>query len=331
MSEGPRTDFEVCGFSAGVPRLSGRFFLLTIDMEAFQLELMPLWLELMEYWADRAGVLGLRFCFFLAVEDVVHLRAANPGIYQRFLHAMRLLESAGSIFYPHNHYVFDPTTGGKAPVGNEPAGPSRDYPKRQCLFYDTVLRHRRNFGEWLADVRRSYQEIMAEAGCRLPDRLAFRAGGWDYGGSCAELEAYIRGLKAAGFRVDSSACRGTFGAETWRVGTLFGANAFLLEEDLLEIAPTWAIDVSVPPWSLAYLRTLLSLREHSGLVTTRRGAFVVVLHFDHLFRRQTAWTIDEFAVRDIRRLEARIDRLFWLLVVLRGAFRLRCVTFEECG
>ncbi len=324
-----RTDFEECGLSKGSHPVSERLLLLTVDVEAFNSEMIPPWVEAIHHWATCAARSGLRFCFFLAVEDMVKLREDDQGAYGDFLKAMRKLDDAGSLFYPHNHYAFDTKSGERLIPAQEPENVPRQYRKRQSMFWDVVYRHRLDLGSWLTAVRDTYDAALLEAGCKRPNVPVFRAGGWDYGDSCQDLQQYIAALREAGFRADSSACRGIFGIPTWRIGSHFGVNVFKLEEHLLEIAPTWSIDMSVRPFSPPYLKTLLSLREHGKLFRGRPGAFVAVLHLDHLFRRWSRGCMQSFAVKDVETVRKRIDNLFRLLAFMRSILCVRCATFED--
>ncbi len=329
MTRGLRTDFEEYGLTQGSYPIAGRFLLLTVDFEAFDSELIPLWLEAMRHWAVRAKASRVPCCFFLSVEDAIRLRATNRMGYETFLDAMKALEDAGSLFYPHNHFVFDAVTGEKKPLPHEPEDLPAGYAKRKSLFYDAVYRHRLDFASWSTAVRDSYEEVLSDAGCRKPTLPVFRAGGWDYGSSCRDLPRYIEGLVAAGFRADSSACRGIFETPTWRIGSDFGANIFWLDKGLLEIAPTWSMDISGRPLFPGSLRNLLSLRRQWRLWTGQLGAFVAVLHFDHLFRRWVKGSPESLALREMETVRKRIDRLFQRIVFIRSILGLTCATFED--
>ena len=324
-----RTDFESCGLSSGCQPIHKRLILLTVDFEAFRSETMPIWIEAMHRWANHATRTGLRFSFFLSVEDAIRLRAAAPSIYEDFLSAIRDLERTGSRFYPHNHFVYETTTGEKTVHSRETGKPPVHYAKRKSLFWDVVHRHRLPLGAWLATVRTTYETILADAHCAVPTPVVFRAGGWDYGGSCHDLQLYVEALGAARLFVDSSACRGTFGTPTWRVGAEFGKNVFRLQDNILEVAPTWSVDVSTPPLSLEQLRTLLSLGIHQGLLAGRSGVEVAVLHFDHLFRRWSGGAVGASDVDDPRTVDTRIRRAFRLFTALCSVFRYRCATYED--
>src|SRR2546423_7118924 len=117
---------------------------------------------------------------------------------------MRALESAGSVFHPHNHYLFDPETGATPPGERTPPPPA--YRKRGSLFYDVVHRHGRGFGDWMRQLRASWDELVSDTRLTPPRRLAFRAGGWDYGSTRKDLDAYLAGLAGARLGIHSRAC-----------------------------------------------------------------------------------------------------------------------------
>ncbi len=329
MTRIPETDFEEYGLSRDPFPVSGRLLLLTVDFEAFAPEMLPLWLDAMHHWAVRAERSGLRSCFFLSVEDALRIRATGQEAYSRFLEAMRRLDAAGSLFYAHSHFVFDPRTGQKQPLDREPADLPRGYGKRRSIFYDVHHRHHLDWAAWLTIVRESYERVLSDAGCRKPRLSVFRAGGWDYGDCQADLSRYIAGLAAVGFHGDSSACRGRFETPTWRVGTDFGRNVFWLANGLIEIAPTWAMDMGVLPLSAAAAGNLLSLGKQSRLWTRRQGACVVVLHFDHLFRSRSCGRLSSLHSRDLDLVRGRINCSFRVLALLRSVLRLRSATFED--
>lgn len=331
MTRRPCTDFEACGLSPGPHHLSGRFLVLTVDCEAFNRPVLPLWVEAMRLWAMHAKRSGLRSCFFLSVEDMVKLRLTDQDAHGDFLKAMRALDDTGSLFYPHNHYVFDPTSGERFALTHEPQRPAESYGKRPSVFWDAVHRHQLDLGSWLTTVREVYETALSEAACQRPSLPVFRAGGWDYGDSCQDLRQYIQALYNAGFRADSSACRGIFGTPTWRIGSEFGFNIFWLDGGLLEIAPTWSLDMSIPRPSLPYLGNLLSLWRQPQLWMGHSGAFVAVLHFDHLFRQWLNGVATDFAVADGEIIEERIDHTFRLIGFLQSMLRLECVTFDDLG
>lgn len=325
----PGTDFEEYGLSRGPLPVAGRRMLLTVDCEAFAPEVLPLWLEAMQYWAACARRTGLRFCFFLSVEDALRIRATGRGEYHRFLAAMRALADAGSLFYAHNHFVFDPGTGRKRPPDREPTDLPRSYGKRKSLFYDAVYCHRLDLGDWLTTIRTTHETLLADAGCRIPRWSAFRAGGWDYGSTRQDVERYLDALRVAGFAIDSSACAGVFDTPTWRVGNVFGSNAFICSGGLVEIAPCWIDDCGLDRQRLLTVRRLMALRSHRKLWTGAPGALVVVLHFDHLFHLGTGGARRYFAVTDSARVAERIRRTCRFFSAVRHLLRLESGTFES--
>lgn len=328
MSRVARTDFEEYGLSRGPLPVSGRFLLLTVDFEAFAPEMLPLWLDAMLYWAACAKRSRLRFCFFLSVEDVLRIRATGRGAYHQLLAAMRALDDAGSLFYAHNHFVFDPETGRKQPVAQEPVASMTGYGKRRSVFFDVCHRHRLGWATWMTTVRQVFDRTLEDARCRPPTFSVFRAGGWDYGESRDDLSRYLEGLAAAGFHADSSACRGRFGTPGWRIGADYGRNVFRLEKQLVEIAPTWSVDIGGRPVSPAWFWNILSLGRQSRLWVGQHGVFVVVLHFDHLFNGCSSGRMDGFRDTDIPMVRVRVRRVFRLLTVLQSVFRFENGTFE---
>ncbi len=315
--------------SRGPFPVSGRLLLLTVDFEAFAPEMLPLWLDAMRYWAACAVQSKLHFSFFLAAEDAIRVLASGETASRDFLAAMRRFDDAGSLFYAHNHFVFDPDTGCKRLVAQEPANPSSDYRKRRSLFYDAVYRHRLDLGEWLATIRMTHQTLLANASCRIPRWPVFRVGGWDYGSTPHDVERYLSALGSAGFAIDSSACAGVFETATWRVGSDFGSNAFVCKGDVIEVAPCWVDDCGLDRKPLLTLRRLMALRRHKRLWTGAPGALVVVLHFDHLFHLGTGGARRYFAVTDSERVAERIRRTCRFFSAVRHLLRLESGTFES--
>jgi len=329
MSRVARTDFEEYGLSRGPFPVSGRLLLLTVDFEAFAPEMLPLWLDAMHYWATCAAQSRLHFCFFLAAEDAIRVLASGKKASRDFLAAMRRFDDAGSLFYPHNHFVFDPATGGKRLVAQEPANPPSNYRKRKSLFYDAVYRHGLDLGDWLTTIRTTHQMLLADAGCRIPRWPAFRAGGWDYGSTRQDVERYLDALRSAGFAIDSSACAGVFETATWRVGSVFGSNAFMCRRDVIEVAPCWVDDCGLDGQRLLTLRRLMALRRHGRVWTGAPGVLVVVFHFDHLFHLGTGGARRYFAVTDAARVAERIRRTCRFFSAVRHLLRLESGTFES--
>jgi hypothetical protein len=275
------TDFEELGLSRGALSPADRRWLLTIDFEAFTAADLDPWLAAMRAWAREAQARELRFVVFLATENVVQLRAADRDAYARFGAAAAEMAAAGAEWHPHSHYLFDPDTGERPPASLGPRSAPPGYTKRLSLFYDVVHLNGADIGEWLATVREVHEGFLADAGIPLPERPAFRAGGWDYGSTPEELARYVDGLAKAGYAFDSSAVAG----EDWRVEARFGANAFALAPGLAEVAPGAGADCGARLLSRRAARALRDvLRQPSlWLPPTRPGVLVTVLHFDHLF------------------------------------------------
>lgn len=280
----------------------------------------------MRHWAVRAADGGFQFSVFMALENVVQLHARAPDRYPEFLEAVRELHRGGTLFYPHNHYVFGLDSGERPELDVRHAGPGAEYTKRASMFYDVVHRHRQSLPDWLKLLRSGFSSFLADAEVPLPRRWAFRAGGWDYGSSPGDLAIYLEGLAAAGFEVDSTACSGAFGTQSWRIGAPFGHNAFALSDGLIEIAPCWSLDCAAPRLSRRSAAPLVALGSQRDVWARRRcsGAFVTVLHFDHLFGPARGEVRPSFAV-----VRARIDRFFTNLTWLRKLLQLRSVTFDN--
>lgn len=329
MTRASRTDFEEYGLSRGPFPVSGRLLLLTVDFEAFAPEMLPLWLDAMQYWAACATRTGLRFCFFLSVEDAIRIRATGQREYRQLRAAMRALDDAESLFYAHNHFVFDPATGRKRLVAQEPASAPSAYRKRKSLFYDAVYRHRLDLGDWLTTIRLTHQALLTDADCRIPAWPAFRVGGWDYGSTRHDVERYLESLGSAGFAIDSSACAGVFETATWRVGSAFGSNVFMCKGNVIEVAPCWVDDCGLDRQRLLTLRRLMTLRQHGRVWTGASGVLVVVLHFDHLFHLGTGGARRYFAVTDSARVAERIRRTCRFFSAVRHLLRLESGTFES--
>jgi hypothetical protein len=304
------TDFEEFGLAGGRLTPPGRHLLVTVDFEAFSAEVAAAWSDAMRHWATAAD--GLPVTFFAALEHLRRLATADRAAYREFLDAAAAMAAAGASFQPHNHSLFDPETG---------ANPERRFPapdgyrKRVSGFCDVVYRHNEDFGVWMRQLRELHAALLAEAGIAPPPRLAYRAGGWDHGSSADDLRTYLTALADAGFAIDSSATAGTFGTADWRVGSPFGKGTFELSRGVVEIAPTVSVDCSQP--ARCQLRALLGA---SGALTSRRGALVTVLHFDHLFR-------DANGDRSIVR--ARIDATTRALRRAATLLRLRPTALEQ--
>src|SRR3954451_884786 len=107
-----QTDFEEHGLATGRLAAGRRQFALTLDFEAFSAEMVPLWVAAMRVWADEARSSHIPVSVFVSLEDLVQLRYEDPDEYETFVKGVRMLSDSGAAFYPHNHRVFDPITGG---------------------------------------------------------------------------------------------------------------------------------------------------------------------------------------------------------------------------
>jgi hypothetical protein len=318
------TDFERYGLSEGQVSILERSWLLTIDFEAFAPDKLDDWLKAMRQWASISAAGKWRFSIFLALEDVVRLRAGSKGQYRAFLQAAKELHEAGTAFYPHNHGVFDPATGLLAPDRSHRIP---GYRKRASFAYDVIERHGKDLSDWMGRVLYHYDDFLEDAGIPRPDRLAFRAGGWDHGDTAERSRAFVRALDANSFSFDSSASSGTFGTRSWRIGAPYGSNVFALSPSLIEVAPCWSLNCDanlLSPHAIASLARLL----HQPRVWVRPalpGAFVTVLHFNHLFRPDGSPS----AQASRSSVEHRVNRFFRMISLLRKRLRLESITFED--
>lgn len=326
------TDFEAHGLADGRLAAAARQWLLTVDFEAFPAGGIDTWVEALRAWARCARAAGIRFSFFVSIEDLAALRASDSRSYRVLADALADLVQAGSRLYPHNHCVFDPATGVKA---NEASGLPQTvegYPRRASVFYDVVYRSGLDWGDWLSTVFDTYRAALTDAGVDAPARLAFRPGGWDHGVTRDDLVRYVAGLARHRVAFDSSATSGEYGTASWRVGAPFGENIYRLTGGVTEIAPCWSLNCGLglvsSPQGVAALTRLM--RDHRRLVASRApGAFDTVLHFDHLFHATRGRRHESFAVTDISTVRARVERFFAALRRLRRALALDPVTFED--
>lgn len=322
-----KTDFELCGHVQNVPKVTGRWLLLTVDFEAFRPELLPLWLMAMDEWAVQSQHRNLKFCFFLAVENAIQLRSQAPALYSQFEISLRQLDQAGSRFYPHNHYAFDVASGEKIRPRAEGALPRPNYTKRLSLYYDVVIRNQMRLTDWLPGLREMFDGLIRNAGCSYPGTLTFRAGGWDYGSECGDLTHYLDALKQSGFVMDSSACRGVFDTPTWRVGAHFGENTYKFSNGVIEVAPCLSLDSSLRLFSRQFVNTTVEFGKQTQLWLAQPGILNLVLHFDHLFHEYINREYRYFSVSSFERIAARINALFRFLDGLRHQLRLTNAVF----
>jgi hypothetical protein len=314
----PRTDFERYGIAQGEVTIGNRIFLLTVDFEAFLPTELSTWLDAMSYWARAAERGGWETSIFVALEDIVRVRATSAAEYRRFLGAAEAMAAAGATFYPHNHGVFDQRTG-VLRGGRSHATPG--YPKRASMFFDVVHRHRLRIQDWLRLLRASYEDFLADAQLPVPKEVAFRAGGWDYGGDATEVASFVEGLREAGFSWDSSASDGTYGTRSWRVGAPFGRNVFPLGPDVTEAASCWSADGLAAASRPRRIMNAARLGRQSALWRGKPGAFVTVFHFNNLLRSGTP--------SSPRELEQRVEAFFAGLGRLRAILGLTSGTFSD--
>lgn len=323
------THFQEAGLVAGYVPVSRRQLVLTVDVEAFDADHIGLWCEAMVTWGREAAAAGLRFSHFVSMEHVARLRTRHPGAHAQFVSAVRSLASAGSQVYPHNHCVFDPSTGD---CPGEPSGwPQRiaGYRPRASMFYDVVRRHNVNLAAWLVVVTAEYERLLRDARVPAPLIRAFRPGGWDHGSTIDEIRAYLSALTTSGYQVDSSDASGTFGDATWRVGAPFGHNIYRLPRGLIEVAPSWSVTCGARLGSRRGLAALVSLiRQPRVWISRRPGVAVGVLHFDHLFHD---WTKPNgmFGVQSASVISERIKRSMRDLSILQEHCDLEPATFDD--
>jgi hypothetical protein len=312
------TDFEQYGIAIDDVVVHGRSWVFTLDFEAFDPAAIDAWIAAMDRWSDVSADTQWQASVFIALEDVVRLRAMRARDYSRFLKAVARMAAAGATFYPHNHGVFEERTGHLYEHRSQRIA---GYPKRASMFFDVVYRHRRDIREWLSNLTFHYDRFLKDAGLPTPSRPAFRAGGWDHGATKTDAKAFVSGLETAGFVWDSSASSGDFGTRTWRIGAPYGRNVFGLTPSLTEAAACCSVDglgsFLNPRTADAVLRVLLQPR----LWWRSPGVFVTVFHFNNLLRSD--------GYRDDLSVERRIESLFSSLDVFRSALRMSSVSFEK--
>lgn len=324
------TDFHQFGLAGPDITVQGRHWLLTIDFEAFRPEDTALWVGAMEQWAELAESYALPFSIFISIEDVVRLRAVYPREYQAFLAGAGAL-SRMCRFYPHNHCVFDPVTGSRATDPPDIVGKVPGYRKQASLFYDAVHRHRLGIDAWLEQVVCSHDEFLSDLGLARPSPLVFRPGSWDHGSTAEEMSQYLLALRHVGISVHSGVSSGQYGSSNFRVGAPFGSNVFSLPlADAVEVAACVALNCGDPLMSRANAGSAFRLAHQRRLFMRQAsGAFVTVLHFDHLFHRRDRSGYRYFAVTDRAVVSARISDFFRRLRALRLLLGLPATTFKE--
>jgi len=326
------TDFERFGFARGRLTPQQRSWLLTIDFEAFRPHAVAPWTTAARHWAEASRLGGWKFSIFIALEDVVRLRVEDDDGYRMLLDAIRDLNEAGARFYPHNHCVFDPTTGQRPQDRASPRAPVTAYRKRPSLFYDVVYRHKLEFRSWCETLVESYESFLTDAGISRPEKLAFRAGGWDHGVTREDVADYLDGLAGMGVTFESSGSSGVFGTRSWRIGAPFGENTFRLDRSLIEVAPCDFADCGAPvasPQFASWIARLLFRAPIWMPPLRRRGVLVTVIHFDHLFHEGKGDARRLFALRDDAEVAQRIDRFLSWLSYVRRLSGLTSVRFDE--
>ncbi len=323
------TDLEDLGLSSGPILCTERLWLLTVDFEAFRPSSLDVWLAAMEAWGEAMLRTQLRFSVFLSLEDVAALRAQDPSGYGRFVKAVSTLHAAGCRFYPHNHRVFDTTTGDMRERTHK-SHHVPGYTKRTSMFYDVVRLNNLPFSEWLSSLDAEDSRLHDDAGIPRPAQRAFRPGGWDHGSEAEEIRAYVAALASAGFRFDSSATAGVYGTPTWRVGAEFGQNVFSLGDDMVEVAASSWLNCGHGPRSARTAMLVARLlRQHHFVTPWHSGIQCTVLHFDHLFHSRSRGQLRYFSIADPKVVGRRVASAFRLMVALRTAFRLYSATFDD--
>jgi hypothetical protein len=323
------THFQEAGLVCGYLPASRRQLLLTVDLEAFTASRVELWCHAMAEWGREAAAADLRFSHFVSIEHVSRLRARHSEAYASFVSAIQPLLSGGSNIYPHNHCVFDPSTG-EFP-GEGTGWPQRitGYRPRASMFYDVVRRQGVNLAAWLVVVMAEYERLLRDARVPPPLTRAFRPGGWDHGSTVDEVRSYLSALTSSGYRVDSSDASGRFGHRTWQVGAPFGKNVYRLQGGLIEVAPSWSLTCGAGLASRRGLAALASLMNQPRMWLGRRpGVAVGVLHFDHLFHDWSSRS-GLFEVQSAAAVTGRIKRLMTALSILQERLELEPATFDD--
>jgi hypothetical protein len=325
-------DFSRFGLRGPSLRSDRRSWLLTLDFEAFTPRDAPLWCDAMRRWASRCRTHAWRFSFFTSVEEVVRLKVEDPEAYEDFRDAALDLHRAGVDYYPHNHCVFDPKTGQRpTPAPEQARRKVPGYSKGASMYYDLAYRNGKTFREWLPTVMRSYDDFLHDAGIARPPALAFRAGGWDYGSTKADVVDYLEALVSEGIAFESGAVSGVYGTRKWRVGAPFGSNTFMLLPPLVEVAPTDFLNCGAKAGSIPHVGWLTRiLRQPRSWVPPRRpGLLVTVLHFDNLFHDGHGGSTRKFAIKDRQEVARRIDGFFERIRAVRRLLSLEVCTFAE--
>jgi hypothetical protein len=285
----------------------------------------------MRRWAAHCRAGGWKFSFFVSVEDVVRLRNESSGLYDEFLDACAELHGAGVEYCPHNHCLFDVSTGKRVTSTAEGERQVHGYPKRPSMYYDLAYRNGATFREWLPKLMQAYDQFLEDAHISRPAALAFRAGGWDYGSTEADVGDYLEGLVAGGFAYESGAVRGIRGTRSWRIGASFGSNTFRLVPPLIEVAPTDSLNCGAASGSIPYFGWISRILRQPRLWRPpfATGVLVTVLHFDHLFHAGHGISRRAFAIDDPKEVARRIDGFFRRIHAARRLLMLHSCGFSE--
>jgi hypothetical protein len=320
--------FVANGLAQSPMSVADRTLHVTIDFEAFAAPSIDIWAFAMERWAAAMERLPLPCTFFLSVEDAAYLRAQEPTAYRKLLSGLGRLHRAGAVVQPHNHRMFDLTTGRQfTPAGARKHVPG--YTKQASLFYDVRHRQDASFGEWIPVVFEAHRTLCEDAEIALPRALAFRPGGWDCGSTADEQRIYLEAITQAGVVLHSGDSHGTYGTRDYTIESRFGQNVFRLETGVVEIAPCWAFNCGAGTISPQFAGAMLRLRSQPMLPVGRTGAFVAVLHFDHLFHRGWRSRLAPFSVDSPEEIRQRIDHSLGLLHRLSRVLRLRPAVLQD--
>jgi len=324
------TDFEQLGFSSGPVHVPGRYWVRTVDFEAFRPEHASGWIAAMRGWAEESIRVGTKSSMFIAVEDIVRLRQFSRSAYDDFLEATVALHRSGCVFYPHNHCLFDLETGLRPTEEMHAELHIPGYAKQASMFFDVVYRNKADFGQWVLAVRATYEQFLADAGLPLPEPLAFRPGGWDHGSDKEEIATYLEAVEGAGFTVDSSASAGHYATRSHRLNAKYGYNVFQVGDALTELAPTWFIDCGASIPSIGSLGSARQFaRQPRAWIARQPGAWVTVAHFDHLFHTRAGRRYNYFSVMDLDQVRKRIRRFMDRTQLLATQLDFEVVSIES--
>jgi hypothetical protein len=301
---------------------------VTVDFEAFTPEMIDEWAVGMEHWAQVAERLGIRCTFFVSVEDAARLRWEEPSAYGKLLHGLQQLYRSGASLQPHSHRMFDLETGRLFTAPDVPKLVP-GYAKQASLFYDVRHRHGASFAEWFPNILQSHRTLCEDSGVPLPGRIAFRPGGWDCGSTAEEQRCYLRAIADAGVVLHSGDSHGTYGARSYHIESRFGENMFPLESGVVEIAPCWGLNCGAPTVSPQLAGAMRRLLGQPVIIPGRPGAFVTVMHFDHLFHRGWRSGLQPFSVHSPDEIRRRIDKSMGLIAGLSRFLSLHSALLQD--